>query len=156
MITIRNMQRKVPVNTVALRRDVSFILKTLAYDDYDIGIMIVNDEKMQHYNLTYRGKDSPTDILSFPFHTQLKAGERIVPASFDEQNLGDLIIDAPYVVRAAHELGVSFEERIRVLLVHGVYHLLGYDHITDEDYVLMNDVEQKMLTALKKNDNLLF
>lgn len=151
MITIKNTQRKVPVDVAALKRDVAFILKKLNYEDYDIGIVIVNDERMQHYNRDHRGKDAPTDILSFPFHSQLKPGERVVPTSSDDKNLGDLIIDAPYIVRAADELGVALEERLRVLLVHGIYHLAGYDHVTDEDYEVMHKLEQDMLALLKQN-----
>jgi probable rRNA maturation factor len=148
MITIRNMQRKVPIDKITLERDIVRILQKLSYEDYDVGIMIVNDKRMRQYNLNYRSKDAPTDILSFAFHVDLKPGDRIISNSPDDKNLGDLIIDAPYVARAAVELARSFEDHMRILLVHGIYHLLGYDHVTELDYEIMDEAEREMLAYL--------
>lgn len=148
MITIRNTQRKVAIDLVKLQGDAECILNKLRYANYDLGILIVNDAAMRAYNKQYRDKDKPTDILSFPYHTDLQPGQRIKPSSPDDKNLGDIIIDAPYVVREAQELGVGLDDRLRVLLVHGIYHLLGYDHMTDAEYALMHKKEKAMLKYL--------
>ena len=148
MITIKNTQRTVPVTIEAVRNVVERILQLLGYTDFDIGIWITTDKTIRAYNKRYRGKDKATDILSFPFWPDLKAGQRIKPTSDEEKNLGDLIISAPYLEREARQYGVSFDERMRVLLVHGICHLLGYDHERDEDYATMRAQEQKVLAKL--------
>ncbi len=148
MITIKNTQRTVPVTIEAVRNDTDRILQLLGYALFDIGIWITTDKTIRAYNKRYRGKDKATDILSFPFWPDLKAGQRIKPTSDEEKNLGDLIISAPYLEREARQYGVSFDERMRVLLVHGICHLLGYDHERDEDYATMRAQEQKVLAKL--------
>jgi probable rRNA maturation factor len=74
---------------------------------------------MRTLNRTWRGKDSPTDVLSFP------SGE---PGGF----LGDLVIDVPYAGRQARSRGHTLAREVQILLAHGVLHLLGYDHETDD------------------------
>jgi rRNA maturation RNase YbeY len=149
MITIYNKQRAVKIGREKVSQAVMLILTKLKYHDYDIGIMFVNDAAMQQYNREYRGYDKPTDILSFPFHGELRAGKRIAPQSSDDKNLGDLIINAPYVLRVTQERSVPFEEHLMTLLVHGIFHLLGYDHITDADYARMHRRERAMLKYVK-------
>lgn len=153
MITIRNSQRRIKIDVENLKKQAQFLLDVLKYGDFDLGIWLTTNKTIHQYNLEYRKKDKPTDILSFPFYPHLKAGERIKAQSADEKNLGDLIISLEYVQQAAQELGVSFEQRMRVLLVHGICHLLGYDHILDADYKVMHKKELKLLSQLKK-DNL--
>lgn len=148
MINLRNTQRKIKVNTEQLKKDAALILQTLGYDDFDLGILLVNNKTMQAYNRDYRNQDKPTDILSFPLHTDIKAGERIVPEWEEEKNLGDIIIAPQYVMDDLPRWEQSFEERMRVLLVHGICHLLGYDHIEDEDYKLMHAQETLLLEKL--------
>jgi rRNA maturation RNase YbeY len=148
MITIKNTQRKINIDTEQLKRDAQTILNALDYADYDLGIWLTTNKTIHRYNVTYRKKDKPTDILSFPFHTDLKAGERIKPASEDDKNLGDLIISPEYIQKAAQELNTPFEKRLQVLLVHGICHLLGYDHITDHDYNIMKKKERFLLEKL--------
>lgn len=151
MISIKNRQRSVPVDVAQMRLDLEFMLKKAGYSDYDISVVITNDRAMRVYNRDYRGMDRSTDVLSFPFYTDILPGQRIKANDPEEQILGDIILSAPYIVRAAANLNISFEERLRLLLVHGFYHLLGYDHVTDEDYQVMHAAEMKMLRALQKS-----
>lgn len=148
MITIKNTQQKIKININRLREDAQKILQILKYDDFDLGIWITTNKTIHFYNREYRHKDKPTDILSFAYHSQLKAGQRIKPETDEDKNLGDLIISAEYVQKAALELGVSFDDRMQILLVHGICHLLGYDHEKDEDYKVMHCKEQKLLKKL--------
>ena len=150
MILIKNKQRKIKVDTEQLQLDAERILTFLKYQDYDLGIVLTSNATMQKYNRDYRHKDKATDILSFPFYPKLKPGERIKPTSDDEKNLGDLIIAPQYVQKDAPNWKQNFDERMRVLLVHGICHLLGYDHETEEEYVVMHRKEKALLKKLSQ------
>lgn len=145
MIYLRNTQRSIKINTAQIKKDVQTFLAALHYEDFDIGIWITTDATIQKYNREYRHKDKPTDILSFPYHDTLKAGQRIKIKEPEDAQLGDLIISAAYVTKDAQRLGISFERRMRRLLVHGICHLLGYDHMKDADYKIMLAQERKLL-----------
>lgn len=148
MITIADDQHSVAVDIHAFKKDAQTILDQLGYGDYDLGILLTTDERMHEYNKNYRNKDQPTDILSFPFHPELKADQRIEPANEDEKNLGDIILAPNYIDEDLYRWGMDFDERMQVLLVHGICHLLGYDHIEDKDYAIMHAKEQELLNTL--------
>jgi len=145
MIQIKNTQRKIKINEANIKKIVQNILNYLNYRDYDIGIWFTTNQTIRNYNKTYRNKDKATDILSFPFHTNLKAGSRIKPASDDDKNLGDMIISLEYTQQEAKKLNVSLDVRIKTLLIHGICHLLGYDHKTVTDYEKMHTKEKEVL-----------
>ena len=149
MITIKNTQRKILIDVKQLKKDAQTILRILRYDDYDLGIWLTTNKTIRFYNKTYRHKDKATDILSFSYHPSLKAGERIKPKVEGDKNLGDLIISLEYVQHVAREMKVDVYERMRVLLVHGICHLIGYDHERDEDYRVMHRKELALLKHLK-------
>ncbi len=149
MITIRNTQRKIKIDTAHLKRDAQTILDALDYSDFDLGIWLTSNKTIQTYNKEYRHKDKPTDILSFPYHTQLKAGNRIKVKSEEDKNLGDLIIAPEYVMHDLPKWNTTFEKHMQRLLVHGICHLLGYDHIKDEDYKIMHKKEVQLLKKLE-------
>jgi rRNA maturation RNase YbeY len=148
MINIRVTQKKIAIDKQQLLADATKALALLRYPAYDLTIWITTDATIRRYNQQYRSKDKATDILSFPFYPQLEAGKRIRPYSKEEQILGDIIISAAYVERDAVRYGMSFDQRLRVLLVHGLCHLLGYDHMTDEDYRRMRAKEAWLLKKL--------
>jgi len=148
MIYIRNTQRKITINVHQLATDAQKVLDLLHYSDYDLSILITTNKTIRKYNKTYRHKDKPTDVLSFPYHPDLVAGKRIKPQFEEDKNVGDLIFSAEYIVKAAQEYNVSFEQRLQVLLVHGICHLLGYDHISDADYRRMRAKEAWLLKKL--------
>jgi len=152
MITIQNAQRKIKVNTKQLKKDAALVLKALDYSDFDLGIMLVTNKAMRNHNCAYRAQDKPTDILSFPYDPYLKAGERLKPETEEDKNLGDIIIAPQYVMDDLPRWEQSFDERMRVLLVHGICHLLGYDHIEEEDYHVMYALETFLLKKLAESD----
>lgn len=149
MITIINKQRKIPINKTAIETIAQEIISFLGYADFDLGILFVNNATMRTYNNEFRSKDKVTDILSFPFYPDLKAGERIHTENDEEKNLGDLIIAPEYVTHDAKQYEQTLDERMHVLLVHGICHLLGHDHITDADYEIMHKQEERILHHLK-------
>lgn len=150
MILLKNRQKKIAIDLVALQRDAQHILDLLHYADFDLGILITTDVTIRKYNRDYRHKDKPTDILSFPAHPTLVAGKRIRVRSGETRDIGDLIISADYVARAAEKLKVPFAEHMRALLVHGVCHLLGYDHIEDADWRSMRAKEAYLRKKLRE------
>ncbi len=147
MIALTNNQN-LPFDSEQFKKDAQAILKHLGYDDFDLGILITDNKSIHAFNSTYREKDKPTDILSFPFYPELKAGQRIEPETEDDKNLGDIIISPEYVKADLERWEQTFEQRMRVLLVHGICHLLGYDHIKDEDYEVMKIKEAELLALL--------
>lgn len=148
MITVINKQRKIRVDTKQLLKDAQIVCADLGYSDFSLSIVLVNNVAMHAYNKQYRGIDKPTDVLSFPFYPHLKAGEKINARSDAEKNLGDIIIAPEYVKSDLARWEKTFEERIRILLIHGICHLLGYDHIKDSDYAIMRKEEKKLLRLL--------
>lgn len=148
MVHVKNTQRRVPIDKARVVVEVQAILDILDYSDYDIGVWITTNKTIREYNREYRHKDKATDVLSFPYHPTLKAGERIKPYEDEDKNLGDLILSAEYIVEEAKKYNVTFEERLRLLCVHGICHLLGYDHIIDTDFRRMRAKEVAILKKL--------
>ncbi|MCL5875279.1 MAG: rRNA maturation RNase YbeY [Candidatus Dependentiae bacterium] len=149
MILIKNSQRKIKLDTEQLKHDAQTVLDALDYSDFDLGIWLASDAMIRKYNHEYRNKDKATDVLSFPYHATLKAGERIKVKTEEDKNLGDIIIAPHYVQKDLPRWEQTFEQRLKVLLVHGVCHLLGYDHIEDADYKIMHKKEVALLRTLK-------
>lgn len=150
MILLQNKQRKIQVDIKALERTASLMLTVLNYQDFDLGIMLTTNTTIQKYNRNFRNKDKPTDILSFPYHPTLQAGKRIKITHDEDKNLGDIIISLEYTKKNAEEVwGQTLEERLPILLAHGIAHLLGHDHMTDEEYKKMHRLELKLLKTLK-------
>lgn len=149
MILITNEQTAIPVDLKQLEADAKIILKALDYEHYDLGILLTTDAVIHEYNKKYRNHDKPTDILSFAYHPELKAGERIKPKTDDDKNVGDIVLAPRYIKNDLERWGQTFEERMKVLLVHGICHLLGYDHIEDADYEVMHQQEVVLLEKIK-------
>ena len=93
-------------------------LDVLGLNKAELSIVLVSDAQIRRLNKLYRNKDKPTDVLSFPI------GEKVE----DWLILGDIVISVDTAKRQAKELGYSLEEELKRLLVHGLVHLLGYDH----------------------------
>ncbi len=149
MILIKNTQRSVSLDIERMRNDAQRILEILKYPDFDLGIWFASEATIRTYNRDYRQKDKVTDILSFPFHTELKAGDRIKATDPDDKNIGDIIMAPKYIFEDPKKLGGTFEERMQLLLVHGICHLLGYDHETDADFRRMRLKESFLLKKLR-------
>lgn len=148
VIALKNSVRKIKINEKKLIAQAEKILYILKYTDFDLGILLTTNKTIRTYNKQYRGKDKPTDILSFSYHPDLKAGQRIKPKTEEDKNLGDLIISLEYVQKDAQKWEQTFEQRMQILLVHGICHLLGYDHEKDEEYEVMHKKEQEILKQL--------
>lgn len=106
-------------------------------------VRIVDEADSQALNLEYRGKDRPTNVLSFPF--EAPPG---IPAELLEPQLGDLVICAPVVAREAKDQGKSLTAHWAHILIHGVLHLRGYDHIQEAEAEAMEKLEVRILADL--------
>lgn len=107
-------------------------------------------EEIRKINKEYRNIDRATDVLSFPMFEKEELEEMIKNKDFmHEDVLGDIIISIEKVKEQAEEYGHSFERELSYMLVHGFYHLMGYDHIEEEDKKIMRPKEDKILEALK-------
>lgn len=109
----------------------------------EISISFVSDEEIRQLNRDYRQKDSVTDVLSFPQYDDLEE-------AFEDEIicLGDVVICEEQARRQAEEFGHSYDREIIYLFVHSVFHLLGYDHIEDDDKAEMRAKEEQVMTAL--------
>ena len=105
----------------------------------EVSVYIVDEPESQELNSQYRGKNKPTNVLSFPAEIPDEVG---VPL------LGDLVVCAPVVEREAHEQGKSLEAHWAHMLVHGTLHLLGYDHVNDDEADVMEALETRLITQL--------
>ena len=114
-----------------------------------ITVTFTNPENIQKINQQYRNIDSPTDVLSFPMFQKEELDNKVQKKEFQYQDiLGDIIISIPKVEEQAKEYGHSFERELSYMLVHGFYHLMGYDHMEEEDKKVMRAKEEKVLETL--------
>lgn len=120
-------------------------------------VRIVNDDEIQIINREQRSKDMSTDVLSFPtvnYPQGKTAGscERLLRREYDPEMgaclLGDIIISMDHVRAQAKEYGHSMQRETGYLLTHGLFHLMGYDHMTDSDKPVMRAMEEKALAAI--------
>ena len=166
VVAVRNRQRTVRLLTDAVsdfvRTALRFALaKTVPRGHradtawhVEVSVMFVNDRTMRAFNRDYRAKDKTTDVLSFPQIEDSRTLAGMIPGfSGDGQiALGDIVISIPQAVRQAAELHVSLSDEISRLLVHGVLHLVGYDHersISDDH--AMRRFENSILRRIGKN-----
>ena len=122
----------------------------LIYSKLIITITFTTPEEIRKINKKYRKIDRATDVLSFPMFEKAELDEKIKNKDFlYEDVLGDVIISIDKVKEQAEEYGHSFERELSYMLVHGFYHLMGYDHIEEEDKKIMRPKEEKILNELK-------
>lgn len=150
IVTLENNQEKVSIPE-ALEADLTKAMNVVAElealsPQTEVDITLVDDAAIHELNRTYRGIDRPTDVLSFA----LDEGEEEPEVDDDEIEhlLGDVIISAPTAVRQGEEYGHGLEREMTYLAVHGMLHLLGYDHMEEEDKLIMRKREEEVLRRL--------
>jgi probable rRNA maturation factor len=131
-VLLLNRQRTRPVGKARLRRVLESAAEALAVGG-EVSLVLTGDRAMRTLNARYRGKDRPTDVLSFP-----GGGGR--------GELGDIVISVPTAERNARVLGRSLAQELDVLALHGFLHVLGYDHETDDG--TMDRLERRLRKRL--------
>lgn len=118
-------------------------------DQADLSVVLVGPEESQQLNFEFRGKDKPTNVLSFPFEVP----EELAGLDADIGNtIGDLIICVPVVEKEAVEQNKPLMHHWAHMVVHGCLHLIGYDHIKDDEAEVMENLERQILAKLGIDD----
>lgn len=113
-----------------------------------VNVVLTNDENIRNINREHRQIDKPTDVLSFPMYEK----EELENLKLENEDiLGDMVISIERVEEQAKEYGHSFERELAYMVVHSFYHLLGYDHIKEEDKIKMRPKEENILQKLNIN-----
>ncbi len=110
-------------------------------EDCEVSIHLTNDDEIKELNLTYRGVDSPTDVLAFA----MREGD---DCDINSDILGDVVISIETAERQAKECSHGIRAELSLLIVHGILHLLGYDHAKREEADLMQEKQKKILLSL--------
>ena len=143
-IYITNQQKHTKIDCQKIENLTKNILLYLNQSGAELSILLVDDGEMQKLNQQYRGIDKTTDVLSF---------EASLPG-ISSPVLGDVVISVETAQKQALERGHDIIEEILHLLVHGILHLLGYDHeISEEEYLIMALKEQDILNFIKKGND---
>lgn len=108
--------------------------------NYEISFMMVDNKYIKELNANYRSKDRATNVLSFPM---------IDKNSLKHENiLGDVVISIDKILSESKDLKIEVDEDLAKISIHGILHLLGYDHVSDNDYEVMNRLEEKIIKRI--------
>ena len=113
-----------------------------------INIILTNPENIKEINKKYRKIDKETDVLSFPMFEKEEIEHMKIHGNGIEEALGDIVISIERVEDQAKEYGHSFERELSYMLIHGFYHLMGYDHMKEDDKKEMREKEEGVLNLL--------
>lgn len=114
--------------------------------DSELAVTFVTNERIQEINREYRDKDQPTDVISFALEEEGEGEIEIIGADMPRM-LGDIIISVPRAKEQAEDYNHSFSRELGFLTVHGFLHLLGYDHVTEEDEAIMFTKQKDILDS---------
>lgn len=137
-IESNSRSQRIPA-TELLESWITAALNSQQLEDAEVSLYIVDENESQELNAEYRGKDKPTNVLSFPADIPEEVG---IPL------LGDLVVCAPVVEREAQEQGKTLEAHWAHMLIHGSLHLLGFDHVLDDEAEVMEALETEIITGL--------
>ncbi|ADQ40765.1 protein of unknown function UPF0054 [Caldicellulosiruptor acetigenus I77R1B] len=152
-IIIQNQQDKVDVDQHISKIIEESIVNTikvfLEEENFEISVLIVDNNFIKELNKNYRNVNKETDVLSFPIF-EFKNGKLLedIVIMEDEIPLGDIVISIEKAAQQAEEFGHSLEREVAYLTVHSVLHLLGFDHIEDDDRKVMREYEEQILQSM--------
>ena len=142
LVRVSSSRDSEPLALDAFERLAAFVLRMEeAPDSVELSLAVVDEAEIARLNEAYRGIAGPTDVLSFG------CDEPRAVASDEPVAIGDVVIAPEVAERQAAELGGTVEDELDLLVVHGVLHLLGYEHTSDEDAAVMQARERVLLAA---------
>jgi probable rRNA maturation factor len=145
-IQIKFQKRVQGLTTQTIKRITKRLLEDLACDKQEASILFTDDRRIAGLNREYRGKDKPTNVLSF----SMTEG----PLDMESGMLGDVVISVDTALREASDRGETVEETVYRLLVHGLLHLMGYDHErSPQDEKIMTKEEKRLLKLIREENN---
>jgi len=145
-MTIANRQRRVLVRRARLEDFVVRARRTLHLGADSFSICFVTDAEMTRWNRAYRGKNRPTDVLSFPADEPAEGKKERRSKALPGSYLGDIAIAPAVALRNSRKFGRTLDDELRILILHGMLHLIGYDH--ESDMGQMDRREQRLRRAL--------
>ncbi|MCI5160276.1 MAG: rRNA maturation RNase YbeY, partial [Candidatus Electrothrix sp. AUS1_2] len=135
-----------------LRDRILFLLQKIGRADSTVSVVFMDDPTMTAYNQQYRSKPGPTNVLSFPAAEGQDIMEGVIPNELAGDELGDILISVETAQKEALEKKCTLHQRLTELLIHGLLHLIGYDHeISDEQADIMFNRENKLLRSLQEH-----
>jgi probable rRNA maturation factor len=140
VIYYRNGVRRSGVDGRALVATAKRLLAAIDQRDSAISLTLIGDRAMRELNREYREKDAPTDVLSFPLEQ--------APAAEAERLLGDVVISVDTAARQAAEYDATLQRELYRLLIHGLLHLLGHDHVLAAERRVMEREERRLAAAI--------
>ena len=144
-ILISNRQERLPIIPEKIRKKAQAILNALGSPESELSIVVVGDAEIASLNSEYLNHEGPTNVISFPMQEGDFSG--VSPGV-----LGDVVISIDTAENESRIAGIDTEERFEELLVHGILHLFGYDHVLDiEDARIMEEKSQELLLLLRKH-----
>ena len=154
-IIYKNLEKKQKYeSTINQVVDECFKKEKLDQTNLYMSVTLTNPEEIEKLNMQYRNIDRPTDVLSFPMFEKdeldnfIKENSKKTDVNEEGDILGDIVISIPRVYEQAEEYGHSFERELAYMVVHGFYHILGYDHMIDSDKKEMRKKEDEVLNKL--------
>jgi probable rRNA maturation factor len=128
------------------------VVKTLSLrnleSNVELGLFITDDKTLKELNMKYRGVNEPTDVLSFALSEKQEEFQAFTVPPDGIRHLGEVIISYPRAVKQAEESGHPEEREMAVLIIHGILHLLGYEHEDDSQEKEMKELEDEILSQL--------
>lgn len=123
-----------------------FSVENMEKSNLYISVTLTNPENIRKLNKEYRNIDKETDVLSFPMFekTEIEYAKKIT----HEEALGDIVVSIERVYEQAEEYGHSFERELAYMIVHGFYHLMGEDHVEEDEKKIMREKEENVLSKL--------
>ena len=142
-ILINNGFPEIKVDARKIEQQIGKVLISLDCNEHEISILFIGDQGIRDLNHQFRNIDRSTDVLSFP---QVLAGELEIPGALV---LGDVAISLETARCQSEEHGLSFEEELTLLLIHGILHLLGYDHeVSDQEEERMRSKTRELFSLI--------
>ena len=114
----------------------------------EVSLLLTDDKEIRNLNKSYRNIDSPTDVLSFSMNEN--KSNQLLPGDIDEYLLGDIVISIETAEKQAKKLDHSLDFELTALLIHGLLHLIGFDHIREKDFQRMKEEENRITALLEK------
>lgn len=146
-LILDDRQDKLEVSEELIEKIKDIIIECLDYegydDNYEVSLSFVDNKEIHELNREYRGVDRVTDVLSFPL-----LSDDFEDVELEEESLGDIVVSLERALEQSIEYNHSFEREVCFLICHSMFHLLGYDHDTDENTKEMREKEEHILNKL--------
>lgn len=143
-IYFENRQDYLEIDEMIIK-DLELVIKTCLEEegldlDTEVSVSFVSDDEIKELNREYRGVDKETDVLSFPIEDDFDVGIML---------LGDVIISTQRAIEQAKDYGHTIKRELSYLTAHSMLHLMGYDHINNEDKIIMRNKEKEIMKKLE-------